>query len=44
MALREQGLSRRKIAEARHMPMDSVCEACDIAEECHITWAQVVGL
>lgn len=44
MALREQGMSRRKIAETRHMSMDSVCEVCDIAEECHITWGQVKDL
>ena len=31
MELREQGMSRRPIAQTRHMPMDTVCEAFHIA-------------
>ena len=31
MELREQGMSSRPIAQTRHMPMDTVCEAFHIA-------------
>lgn len=41
MELREQGLSRRKIAKTRHMSMESVCDVFDIASERGISWADV---
>lgn len=41
MELREQGLSRRKIAKTRHMSMESVCDVSDIASERGISWADV---
>lgn len=41
MELREQGLSRRKIAQTRHMSMESVCEVFNLADERSITWQQV---
>ncbi|WP_225749464.1 hypothetical protein [Paraeggerthella sp. Marseille-Q4926] len=42
--LREQGLSRRKIAATRRMSMESVCEVFDIAAECGIAWDDVKGM
>ena len=44
MELREQGLSRRKIAKTRHMSMESVCEVFDIAAERSISWGAVEGM
>lgn len=44
MELREQGMSRRSIAQTRHMSMGSVCEVFDIADERGITWEQVRGM
>ena len=44
MELREQGLSRRKIAKTRHMSMESVCEVFGIAAERGITWGDVEGM
>ena len=41
MELREQGLSRRKIAATRHMSMESVCGVFDIAAERDIGWDDV---
>ena len=41
MELREQGLSRRKIAKTRRMSMESVCDVFDIASEHGISWADV---
>ena len=41
MELREQNMSRRGIAQTRHMSMDSVCEVFGIAEERGIGWGQV---
>ena len=38
MELREQGLSRRKIAKTRHMSMESVCDVFDIASDRGISW------
>ena len=44
MELREQGMSRRSIAQTRHMSMDSVCEVFGIAEERGIAWGDVEGM
>ena len=44
MELREQGMSRRSIAQTRHMSMDSVCEVFGIAEERGIAWVDVEGM
>lgn len=44
MELRDQGMSRRSIAQTRHMSMGSVCEVFDIADERGITWEQVRGM
>lgn len=44
MELREQGMSRRRIASTRHMSMESVCEVFDIASERGIGWDDVAGL
>lgn len=44
MGLREQGLSRRKIAKTRHMSMESACDVSDMAAERGITWEQVEGM
>lgn len=41
MELREQGMSRRSIAQTRHMSMDSVCEVFGVAEERGIAWGDV---
>ena len=41
MELREQGLSRRKIATTRHMSLQSVCDVFDIAAERDIGWDDV---
>ncbi len=42
--LREQGLSRRKIAATRHVSMESVCEVFDVAAERGIAWGDVKGM
>lgn len=44
MELREQGVSRRKIASTRHMSMESACEVFDIAAERNIRWEDVADL
>lgn len=44
MELREQGMSRRRIASTRHMSMESVCEVFGIASERGIGWDDVAGL
>ena len=41
MELREQGMSRRSIAQTRRMSMESVCEVFDIAAERGIAWEDV---
>lgn len=41
LELREQRMSRRSISKTRHMPMESVCEVFDLADERGITWAEV---
>ena len=41
MELREQGLSRRMIAKARRMSMESVCDVFDIAADRGIGWDEV---
>ena len=44
MQLREQGMSRRPIANTWRMSMDSVCEMFGIASERSIAWKDVEGL
>lgn len=44
MELREQGLSRRRIAGTRRMSMESVCEVFGIAAERDIGWEDVRDL
>ena len=44
MELREQGMSRRRIASSRHMSMESACKVFEIAAERGIGWEDAAGL